>query len=157
MDKPEQGSLSLLDDPTAQRLLSSREVAHLAYVWTDGTPRCTPIWFHWNGTEVVMASPINAPKMIVLDDGSPAAVTIDSAEWPYAELMVRGRVELDEVDGIAPEYRAAALRYFGEAQGTAWCDQLPPATRMARLRLRPEWVGVIDFDGMRRIPSGLAG
>ena len=157
MTKPQQGALSLLDDPTAQRLLSSREVAHLAYVWADGTPRCTPIWFHWNGTEVVMAGPTNAPKVIALQDGSPAAVTIDSAEWPYAELMVRGRVDVDEVDGIAPEYRAAALRYFGEEQGTAWCDQLPSGVRMTRFRLQPEWVGVVDFDAMRRLPSALAG
>ena len=60
--KPEQGSLDLLDDEVAKRLLTSGEVAHLAYQWTDGTPRCTPIWFHWNGTELVMASPANAPK-----------------------------------------------------------------------------------------------
>src|SRR5512135_2573741 len=49
MARPVQGGLSLLDDPAAQRLLESTEVAHLAYNWSDGTPRCTPIWFHWSG------------------------------------------------------------------------------------------------------------
>jgi hypothetical protein len=154
--RPEQGSVALLEDPAAQQLLRSTEVAHLAYTWTDGTPRCTPIWFHWNGTEIVMSGPPNAPKVLALDSGAPVAVTIDSADWPYSVLLVRGRVEVDDVDGVAPEYRDAAKRYFGPEQGSAWCDQFPDETRMTRFRLTPEWVGVLDFDGMRRLPSALA-
>jgi hypothetical protein len=157
MVKPEQGSLDLLDDEVAKRLLASDEVAHLAYQWTDGTPRCTPIWFHWNGSEIVMASPANAPKAHAVSDGSPVAVTIDSSAWPYTVLLLRGRAAVDEVHGVAPEYRAAAVRYFGNEQGNAWCDQLPPTTRMLRVRVAPDWVGVLDFDAMRRLPSALAG
>jgi hypothetical protein len=28
---------------------------------------------------------------------------------------------------------------------------------MTRFRLEPSWVGLIDFDGMRRLPSAIAG
>jgi hypothetical protein len=157
MAKPEQGSLELLTDPAAQRLLASRLPAHLAYNWTVGTPRCTPIWFHWNGSEIVMAGPANAPRVHALTTGDPVAVTIDSAEWPYDVLLIRGTVDVDEVDGAAPEYREAAVRYFGEEQGNGWCDGLPDGMRMARFRVHPSWVGVLDFDGMRRLPSALAG
>ncbi len=156
MAKPAQGSLDLLDDPAARELLGSHEVAHLAYAWTDGTPRCTPIWFHWNGSEVVMAGPANAPRSLALTTGQPVAVTIDSSTWPYRSLLLRGTVDVDEVDGVVPEYRAAAVRYFGEEQGNGWCDQLPAGMRMARLRVRPHWVGVLDLDGMRRMPSAMA-
>jgi hypothetical protein len=154
---PVQGSLELLDDPAAQRLLASAEMAHLAYAWPDGTPRCTPIWFHWNGREVVMASPANAPKAAVLADDTPVAVTIDASSWPYAVLMIRGRAAVDVVDGVAPEYRAASERYFGAEQGRAWCDQLPAEMQMIRVRVAPQWVGVLDFDGMRRLPAAIAG
>ena len=65
MAKPVQGGLELLDDPAAQRLLQSTQPAHLAYTWTDGTPRCTPIWFHWNGTDMVMAVPEEVRNKIV--------------------------------------------------------------------------------------------
>jgi hypothetical protein len=34
---PEQGDLSLLEDPVAQELLNSTHLARLAYVWPDGT------------------------------------------------------------------------------------------------------------------------
>jgi hypothetical protein len=40
----QQGNLALLDDPVAQRLLQASIPAQLAYTWTDGSPRVTPIW-----------------------------------------------------------------------------------------------------------------
>jgi nitroimidazol reductase NimA-like FMN-containing flavoprotein (pyridoxamine 5'-phosphate oxidase superfamily) len=156
MIRPAQGDLDLLDDPAAKRLLESSEVAHLAYTWSDGTPRCTPIWFHWTGTELVMSSPSISPKTKTIDDRTPVAVTIDSADWPYAALMLRGRAQVDDVEGIAPEYREAAHRYFGDEEGDAWCGQLPERIRMTLFRMRPEWVGVLDFDGLRRVTSALA-
>ena len=40
----------------AQLLLTSKIPARLAYTWTDGTPRVVPIWFHWNGTQMIFGS-----------------------------------------------------------------------------------------------------
>ena len=157
MTRPAQGGLELLDDPAAKRLLGSTQVAHLAYTWRDGTPRCTPIWFHWNGSEVVMAGPPMAPKVLALDEGAPVAVTIDSAEWPYEALLLRGPVQIDDVEGVAPEYREAAHRYFGDEQGEAWCAQFPDDVTMRRFRVAPAWVGVVDFAELRRLPSAIAG
>ena len=149
-----QGDPALLSDPVAQELLHSRYPAHLAYNWTDGTPRVVPIWFHWTGEAVVMVSPAHSPKMKALTDGSPATITIDSYDFPYKVLYLRGPVAVEDVDGVAPEYEAAAGRYFGEEQGAAWVRQLPPGLRTRRISLRPEWVAVVDFQ--TRFPSALA-
>ena len=54
--------LEQLNDPVAHELLTSRELARLAYTWTDGTPRVVPIWFQWTGVAVVVSSPVRAPK-----------------------------------------------------------------------------------------------
>ena len=51
-----QGDLGLLDPDVAERLLASTELARLAYVATDGTPRVVPMLFHWNGTEIVVST-----------------------------------------------------------------------------------------------------
>lgn len=64
-----QGDRALLDHPVAQRLLQSSAPARLAYTWTDGTPRVVPIGFHWNGTEIVLGTPPDAPKAKALGDG----------------------------------------------------------------------------------------
>jgi hypothetical protein len=157
MAAPAQGDLELLEDATAQRLLASAAPAHLAYTWSDGTPRNTPIWFHWDGHAVVMCSPSNAPKVRTLTDGMPVAVTIHGDEWPYAALLLRGAVAVDHHYGVTPEYRASAQRYFGPEQGEAWCASLPDDLPMTRYRVEPAWVGLLDFDGMRRLPSAIAG
>jgi nitroimidazol reductase NimA-like FMN-containing flavoprotein (pyridoxamine 5'-phosphate oxidase superfamily) len=63
---PKQGNLSLLDDPVAKELLQSTRLARFAYIWTDGTPRVIPVWFHWDSKDLVMAGPPDAPKMKAL-------------------------------------------------------------------------------------------
>jgi Pyridoxamine 5'-phosphate oxidase len=149
-----QGSLALLDDPVAQRLLQSTAPARFAYTWRDGTPRVIPIGFHWNGKEIVLGTPPDAPKLKVLRDGAKVALTIDSNTMPYKALLIRGSIRLDTVDGVAPEYVAMSIRCMGEEAGQAWLAQagaLMP--RMTRIFIQPEWVGVLDFE--TRFPSAV--
>src|SRR6267143_1710796 len=122
----DQGNVALLQDPVAQQLLSSATLARLAYTWSDGSPRVVPIWFHWNGREIVLSGPPDAPKVAQLRKDPRVALTIDGTEWPYKALLVRGRVEIDDVAGVSPEYVASAERYFGPEQGTAWVNQVRP-------------------------------
>ena len=148
-----QGSLDLLNDPNAQKLLVSTLQARLAYVWRDGSPRVVPIWFHWNGTDVVLGGPTDAPKIKVID-GKKVAITIDSNDYPWKVLYIRGTAHVAIVDGISPEYVLAAKRYLGPDGGEAWVKQLEPITsKMARIAVRPEWVGLLDFE--TRLPSAL--
>ena len=150
----QQGDLALLDSPIAQELLHSSVPAHLAYTWKDGTPRVVPIWFHWNSQEIVFGTPPKAPKVTMLPDNTKVAVTIDSLTWPYHVLYIRGTARVEIVNGVAPEYAAAAKRYFGEEQGNAWVEQVRGMiSQMARISIRPEWVGMLDFE--TRFPSAL--
>jgi hypothetical protein len=150
----QQGSTELLNDAVAQRLLQSKIPARFAYNWTDGTPRVVPHGFHWNGSEIVLGTPTDAPKMKALKNGDPVALTIDSDTMPYKVLLIRGTVRLDEVEGIAPEYAAMTMRVFGEEAGQAWLEQMKPmCPRMARVFITPTWAGILDFE--TRFPSAL--
>jgi PPOX class probable F420-dependent enzyme len=152
----EQGDLSLLQHPAAQELLQSKIPARLAYVWTDGTPRVVPIWFHWNGREIVMASPEKAPKLKALARNPKVSLTIDDNTFPHKVLLVRGTARLERVEGVVPEYAKAAERYFSAPQAEAWLGQLRKlVSSMVRITITPEWVGVLDFEA--RFPSALAG
>jgi hypothetical protein len=150
----QQGSLALLNDPVAQQLLQSTLPARLAYNWSDGTPRLVPIWFHWNGKEIVLSGPPDAPKMKVLRDGDKVALTIDSDTMPYKVLTIRGSVRIDTVDGVSPEYATTSRRVLGEEQGQAWLNQVGPLSpRTSRIFITPEWVGILDFE--TRFPSAV--
>ena len=149
-----QGDLSLLRDPVAEVLLKSAIPARLAYNWLDGTPRVVPIWFHWDGREFVLGSPPRAPKLKALRKNPKIALTIDDNAWPHKVLLVRGTATVEMVPGVVPEYAMAAKRYFGEAQGQAWVDQVTGmVSEMGRIAIRPEWVAILDFE--TRFPSAL--
>lgn len=150
----QQGDLALLQEPIAQELLQSTIPARLAYVWTDGTPRVIPIWFHWDGKKFVLASPPKAPKLKALAKNPKVALTIDDNTFPHKVLLVRGTACLESLEGIAPEYAAAAERYFGPQAGQAWVKQLGSmVSTMVRIMITPEWVGLLDFQ--KRFPSAL--
>jgi hypothetical protein len=75
---------------------------------------------------------------------------------PPQSLSLRGRVEITEVAGLAPEYAAAARRYLGaEATAAMLAGLDQPGTVQARIVLRPAWAGLLDFDSRR--PSVLGG
>jgi hypothetical protein len=158
-----QGDLGLLHSDLARRLLTSTIPARFAYIARDGTPRVMPTWFHWTGEELVMPTFLSAPhvrhpagRLGALRANPEVAITIDTEDFPPQVLLLRGRVSLTEVDGVVPEYALAARRYMGEEAASAYLAQIDrPGTRMARIAVRPRWVGIVDFQ--TRMPSGLGG
>ena len=157
-----QGDLRLLQGPVARRLLASTVPARFAYLALDGTPRI-PTWCHWTGDELVMPAFLSAPhvrhpvrRLEALRARPQVAVSIDTEGFPPEVLLIRGVVDVTEVEGVPSEYRAAAIRYLGEAEAAAYLSTIDrPGTRMARIALRPSWVGVVDF--RTRQPSALGG
>jgi hypothetical protein len=160
-----QGDLRLLETDLAQQLLHSTIPARLAFVWTDGTPRVIPTWFHWTGEEIVMATYIAGPdigirhpaaRLAALRANPRIALTIDTNDFPPQTLTIRGTAKVTEVDGLAPEYAAAARRYLGEeAAGPMLASLDQPGTAQARIAVRPDWVGMLDF--VTRRPSAQGG
>lgn len=148
-----QGDPALLESDVARRLLGSTIPARLGYTAVDGKPRVVPIWFHWTGQELVMASLGGAAKVAALRN---QPITIDAEGFPAEVLLLRGRAEVTDVPGIVPEYAQAARRYLGDEGAAAFLAQLErPETRMHRVALRPAWVGVLDFK--TRLPRVLGG
>ena len=147
--------LTALHDPVAQELLQSAIPARFAYNWTDGTPRIVPIWFHWNGTQIVLGTPPTAPKLKALTQNPKVSLSVDRNEWPYKVLLIRGSATVEMVEGVVPEYAAAAVRYFGEEGGKGWIDQISGMfAQMGRIVIQPEWVKVLDFE--TRFPVAIA-
>jgi hypothetical protein len=147
------GGPELLNDPVAQQLLASTIPARIAYVWRDGSPRITSLWFHWTGTDIVFATFKGAPKLNALHTGDQVALTIDTETPPNHLVTIRGAIERTDVEGVIPEYAAAAARYLGRAAGEHYIGSLPKVVPMTRLAVRPRQVVVLDFE--TRFPAAL--
>ncbi|WP_020145345.1 pyridoxamine 5'-phosphate oxidase family protein [Terracoccus sp. 273MFTsu3.1] len=137
----------VLDRPGSQQMLS-RDVARLAYVATDGTPRVIPISFTWNGTQLVMCTTKNAPKLRALRRDPSVALTIDTEVHPPTLLLVRGTAELDVVDGIPEEYlRMNGTYAMTPEQRVAWEAEVRSLyDGMVRIVVTPTWAKLIDFE-----------
>lgn len=150
-----QGDVGLLRTDVAQRLLASRELARIAYVAHDGTPRVLPMLFHWTGEELTLPTFAGSAKVAALRARPDLAVTIDTTAAPPEVLLLRGRVELTDVDGVLDEYVLAHRRYYGDEQAEAAATSAREmGAPMVRIALRPSWVGVIDFQN--RLPAPMA-
>ena len=150
-----QGDLSLLQHPVAQELLHSQIPARFAYIAPDDTPRVVPVWFHWDGKDIVVGTPPRAPKVRALREHPRVALTIDDNQFPNKVLLVRGTARMTTVQGIIPEYVSAGDRYLGVEANRAWIQQLSGmVSQMVRIAITPEWVGVLDYK--TRFPSALA-
>ena len=138
----------ILNRPLSQELLA-RDLTRLAYVATDGTPRNVPIAFVWNGAEIVMCTSKNAPKLRALWENPAVALTIDTEVHPPKILLIRGRAELDYVDGIPDEYLHATSTYtMTPEQRVVWEAEVRSLYHdgMVRIVVTPTWAKLIDFD-----------
>ena len=146
-----------LSVPGARELIESTSAAHLAYVATDGTPRVVPVGFFWTGDEFVISTATTAPKVKALAARSEVALAIDAGNTPGGarSLSVRGRADVDIVDGVVPEYLAAARRTM-DADGAAEFEKNVRRMyeQMARIAITPTWVRFYDF-GAGRMPHFL--
>ena len=137
----------ILNRPLSQEMLA-RDLCRLAYVAKDGTPRNVPIGFAWNGEQAVMCTPKNAPKLASLRQNPAVAITIDTEVHPPTLLLVRGTVELDEVDGIPEEYLEMNGSYAMTAeQRVEWEAEVRSLyDGMVRIVMTPTWAKLIDFE-----------
>ena len=137
----------ILNRPHSQELLA-RDLTRLAYVAKDGTPHNVPIGFTWNGSEIVMCTTKNAPKLHSLRNNPSVALTIDTEVHPPKILLIRGEAELDIVDGIPDEYLKASGTYkMTPEQRVEWEAEVRSLyDGMVRIVVTPTWAKMIDFE-----------
>ncbi len=137
----------VLNRPASKEMLA-RDLTRLAYVAKDGTPRNIPIGFSWNGSEIVMCTSTNAPKLHALRANPMVALTIDTEVHPPKLLLIRGRAELDVVDGIPEEYLSMNGSYqMTPEQRIEWEAGVRSLyDGMVRIVVTPTWAKMIDFE-----------
>lgn len=137
----------ILNRPHSRELLA-RDLLRMAYVAKDGAPRNVPVGFAWNGAEIVVCTSTNAPKLPSLRHNPAVALTIDTEVHPPKMLLIRGRAELDVVDGIPAEYLEMNGSYEMTAeQRVVWEAEVHSLYEgMVRIVITPTWVKLIDFE-----------
>ncbi len=141
----------------AQELLASTSAAHLAYIGNDGTPRVIPVGYFWTGDHFVISTATTSPKVAALSARPDVALAIDSGDTPgqARALSVRGQASVEIIDGVVPEYLAAARKAM-DAEAAAEFERNVRGMydQMARIAITPFWVRFYDY-GAGRLPHFL--
>ena len=92
-----------------------KSFAHLALVLRDGTPQCTPLWFDYDGTHVIINSALGRVKDKAMRRTPHVALAISDPDNSYRYIQIRGKVvEITEqdareiIDHLSEKYRGAA-------------------------------------------------
>jgi hypothetical protein len=116
-----------------------------------------PVGFFWTGDQFVIASATSSPKVTALSARPDVALTIDTGDTPdqARALSIRGRASVEIVDGVVPEYLAAARKTM-DAEAAAHFEQQVREMydQQARIAITPHWVRYYDF-GAGRMPQFL--
>lgn len=97
---------------------------------------------------IVMCTAKNAAKLSALRHNPAVALTIDTEIHPPRILLIRGRAELDIVEGIPDEFLQMNGSYsMTPEQRTAWkADVRSLYDSMVRIVVIPTWAKLIDFE-----------
>jgi hypothetical protein len=146
-----------LSQEGSQDLLENATLLRLAYNGRDGLPRVIPIGFLWNGTEVVVCTVVTSPKVHAVRARPDVALTIDVGSTPAdaRSLLIRGPAKVDIVEGVPPEYLAAAKKSLNAEQAAQFEVEVTRLyDQMARISIVPAWARFYDF-GAGRLPDFL--
>ncbi len=138
----------ILRRPLSKDLLA-RPLMRMAYVALDGTPRCIPTGFSWNGTTLVTCTPKNGPKLEHLRANPAVSVTIDTEEHPPKILLIRGTADLDYRDDIPEEFVGMNnASHMTPEQRVEWEAGVRGlyVDGMVRIVITPTWAKLIDFE-----------
>lgn len=119
-------------------LLAGTRAGKLATASTSGSPSVTPLWFTVDGGDVVFSTGRDSLKGRHLAANPRAALTVDSDEFPYAYVTVRGPVTLTEdPDDVLTWNTRLAERYVPQGKAEEYGRRNSgPGMMVCRVSLR---------------------
>jgi PPOX class probable F420-dependent enzyme len=102
--------------PEKYRDLLTKKVAfaNLATLMPDGRPQVTPVWFDYDGNNVIFNSARGRQKDLNVRRDPRVSLTIVDPENPYRYIEVRGRVTDITQEGADDQINKLAKKYLGK-------------------------------------------
>jgi PPOX class probable F420-dependent enzyme len=118
-----------------EAFLADLHVGILSIARDGKGPLALPIWYQYDGGEVVISMSGSSVKAILLRRHGRASLTAQDETPPYRYVMVEGPVSVAHEEG---DVLALASRYLGAELGAWYAENNPPTDDRVIARLRPE-------------------
>ena len=117
-----------------------KNFATIATTMSDGSPQASVTWIDSDGTNIIFNTAEGRLKANNLRRDGRVAIAVTDAENPYRQVMVRGIVVEDTLDGASEHADALAQKYLG-------VDKYPymqPGEVRVIFKIKPEKILEID-------------
>jgi len=101
-----------IPDKYKDLLHGKKAFAALATLMPDGTPQVTPVWFDYDGKNLMFNSARGRQKDLNVRRDPRVTLTISDPENPYRYVEVRGRVTGITQEGAADHINKMAKKYL---------------------------------------------
>jgi PPOX class probable F420-dependent enzyme len=109
-------------------------------------PVAHPIWYVYDGTDVIISVEADAVKARLLARAGRATMTVQVEHPPYRYVSVEGPVTLTPAhDGDGYDLRSVAIRYLGAEAGAQYADSTGGTYEAITVRLHPERWTTVDY------------
>jgi nitroimidazol reductase NimA-like FMN-containing flavoprotein (pyridoxamine 5'-phosphate oxidase superfamily) len=121
--------------------------ARLGTVNEDGTVHIAPVYFKYEGGQIVIATQEPSRKIRNIKRNNNVTVLIDTTEIPYRGVLVYGTAELDYEDIIAKRIAIFERRPWAPSreEGEAYARKLSNKWQCAIVRITPLRMASFDY------------
>lgn len=114
-------------------LLEKKGFAHIATIGPKGEPQTQPVWYSWDGTNLLFSNTRGRQKFRNLSKDPRVAVSITDPDNPYRYLEIRGRATIED-DSDKVLIQDLGHKYTGQDYPS------PPEEQRVIIRIAPEHV-----------------
>ena len=97
-----------------QDLLNKKAFAQLATIMPDGTPQVSPVWFEYDGKNILINSAKGRVKDKNMRRDPRVGLDIQDPDNPYRHLSIRGRVVQITEDGADAHIDKLTKKYINQ-------------------------------------------
>jgi PPOX class probable F420-dependent enzyme len=122
----------------AAKRLEGERIIWLTTVRADGTPQSSPVWFLWDGTEFLIYSRPEKPKLRNIEGNPRVALNLNSDEGGGDVVTVSGGATIDRAAPPAKDNPGYVEKYRESLSRSGWTPESLSADYSVPVRVRPD-------------------
>jgi PPOX class probable F420-dependent enzyme len=124
-------------DPHVDERLRKNLIIWLSSVRPDGRPHLVPVWFLWDGKNILIFSQPNTQKIRNLRQNTNVILALDDTKDGEDVVMLEGKAEFLNDPAVNPTLPAYAAKYDSELKSMGYTAEAMAAEYTQAIRITP--------------------
>ena len=124
-------------DPHVDERLRKNLIIWLSSVRPDGRPHLVPVWFLWDGKNILIFSQPNTQKIRNLQQNTNVILALDDTKDGEDVVMLEGKAEFLNDPAVNPALPAYAAKYDAELKSMGSTAEAMAAEYAQAIRITP--------------------